>query len=178
MFMSLKKTGLLLLLIFFSIAGYCQDEVREEISTADDYSHYLETIADSVQYLKDSWVNDLTKINDADHDYARIRKSTNNLLKFLKDKKHDVKILGAIGNKGDALKNSYTQYLSAEIELITKYYVPFADIKGSTAEADFNNLNNQLKQENEQEKSLTDTLTAAKDAYENDNNLSSENAEE
>ena len=176
--MSLKKTGLLFLLILFSVAGYCQDDVKEEISTADDYSHYLETISDSVQYLKDTWANELTRINDADHDYARIRKSTNNLLKFLKDKKHDVKNLGAIGNTGDALKNSYAQYLSAEIEQITKYYVPFADIKGSTAETDFNNLNNQLKQENEHEKALTEALSAAMDAYENDNNLGTESADE
>lgn len=176
--MSLKKSGLLFLLIFFSIVGYCQDEVREEISTADDYSHYLETISDSVQYLKDTWTNDLSKINDADHEYGKIRKSTNSLLKFLKDKKHDVKNLGAIGNKGDALKNSYTQYLNEEIELITKYYVPFADIKGSTAETDYNNLNDQLRQGNVHEKQLTEALAAAIDAYENDNNLGTENAEE
>lgn len=176
--MNTKKIGLVLLLTFLAFAGYCQDDVKEEISTPDDYSHYLETISDSVQYLKDAWANDLSKINDSDHDYAKIRKSSNALLKFVKDKKHDVKNLGAIGKDGEVLKDSYTKYLNSEIESIIKCYVPFAEIKGSSSEADYNNLINQLKQENEHEKELAETLNAARDVYENENNLSADSGED
>lgn len=169
--MNAKKFGLLLLLIFMAFFGYCQDDVREDISTPDDYNHYLETISDSVQYLKDAWLANLTQINDNDHDYGKIKKPTNVLLKFIKDRRHDIKNLAPVGKQGDSLKGACIIYLNAELDAITKYYVPFVDIKD---EADYVRLNNELKKENEQEQQLAEILRSVKESFENENNLNGE----
>jgi len=168
---------LLALLCLGLTKSYGQDEVREDLINADDYSHYLENISDSVQYLKDTWNSELIRINDTDHDAAKIKKNTNALLKFLKDKKHDVKNLGSIGNGGDALKSAYVSYLNSEIDAVTKYYVPFGET-AAQAEASFNKLSGALKEENEQEKGFAETLDAAKDAYNNENKLDGESGDE
>jgi hypothetical protein len=176
--MNTKFLAIIICLVLFAFSGYSQDEVSEEITTADDYGHYLENVSDSVQYLKDLWSNDLSKINDNDHDYGRLRKSNNMLLKFIKDKRHDIKNLGAIGIKGDALKAGYVQYLNAEVDLVTQYFLPFEALGTKSSDEDYNALNEKFKQGTEAEKALSDKLTIARDGYEKDNNLNADGGEE